>query len=101
MDYKDFVSKDVQDLYDVYNHRNGAQILKVGCPDEYNDIMDALKDFRFTLDDIRKPGGNESAIPKKVSALLRAKSWKETRIKGDLEITKISGATTKKKKIED
>jgi hypothetical protein len=55
----------------------------------------------LTLSDIRKQGGNESDIPKRISGLLREKSWMETRIKGDLLITKVSGSSGKKVKVVD
>ncbi len=48
------------------------------------------------LADIRKLGGNESDIPKRISGLLRAKGWMETQIKGDLLITKIAKSNGKK-----
>jgi hypothetical protein len=37
---------------------------------------------------IRKPGGNESEIPRVVAGLLRHKGWHETVISGDLHITR-------------
>lgn len=55
----------------------------------------ALLSFRLTLADIRKPGGSESDIPKRFSALLRKDGWTETRIKGDLHITKLTGAAAR------
>jgi hypothetical protein len=61
-------------------------------PRGIGEILEALRAFRLTLDDIRKPGGNESDIPKRISALLRTKGWLETRIKGDLLITKVVGS---------
>ena len=51
-------------------------------------VQPSIIEHRLTLADIRKPGGNESDIPKRISSLLRSKGWKETRIKGDLVITK-------------
>lgn len=88
---EDFVPKDIRDLYEVHNYRNAAQVLSAGCPNEYAEILEALRTFRLTLADIRKRGGNESDIPKMISLLLRSKGWQETRIKGDLLIQKVSG----------
>lgn len=87
-----FIPDDIRQLYEVHNYRNAAQVLATGCPDEFKEILEGLRTFRLTIADIRKPGGNESDIPKKISALLRAKGWKETRIKGDLLIQKVSGS---------
>ncbi len=70
---------------------NAVQVLATGCPDKFQEIIEGLRTFRLTLADIRKPGGNESGIPKRISGLLRANGWMETRIKGDLLITKVAG----------
>ena len=96
-----FIPEDIRALYEVHNYRNAAQVLATGCPAEFAEILEGLRAFRLTLADIRKPGGNESDIPKRISGLLNAKGWKETRIKGDLLITKISGAGVKKAKAEN
>ena len=86
------IPRDIAELYEVHNYRNAVQVLATGCPGEWADLIEGLRAFRLTLADIRKPGGNESDIPKKISALLRSKGWKETRIKGDLVITKVAGS---------
>ena len=96
----EFIPQDIRELYEVHNYRNAAQVLATGCPAEFGQILEALRAFRLTVADIRKPGGNESDIPKIISGLLRPKDWKETRIKGDLVITKVSGTGVKKGKTE-
>ena len=86
----EFIPKDIQKLYEIHNYRNAAQVLATGCAAEFQELLQGLRAFRLTIADIRKAGGNESDIPKRISGLLRAKGWSETRIKGDLLITKIS-----------
>lgn len=88
-----FLPMDIRTLYEVHNFRNAAQVLATGCPDEFEELTQALRTFRLTLDDIRKPGGNKSDIPKRLSSVLVEKGWLETRIKGDLLITKVTGST--------
>lgn len=82
-----FVPSDLQRLYEVHSFRHAAEVLASGCREEYEELLDALRGFRITTQDILAPGGNESTIPKQVSALLRPKGWFETRIKGDLLVT--------------
>lgn len=96
----DFLPKDIHTLYEIHNYRNAAQVLATGCPAEFQEIIKGLRTFRLTLADIRKPGGNESDIPKRISGLLRAKGWMETRIKGDLLITKVVGSAGKNPKTD-
>ncbi|MCK6418904.1 MAG: restriction endonuclease [Alphaproteobacteria bacterium] len=76
--------KDLENLYDVINHRNAIGILQTGNPSEFQELINAFTTFRLTLADIKKAGGNESDIPKKISNLLRISGWQETSISGDL-----------------
>jgi hypothetical protein len=86
------IPREVRRLYEVHNFRNAAQVLATGCAAEFKELVGALCTFRITTDDIRKRGGNESTIPKRISELLRIKGWHETRIKGDLLIQKVTGS---------
>lgn len=96
-----FIPNDIRELYEIHNYRNAAQVLSTSCAEEFQEIIEGLRAFRLTLGDIRKPGGNKSDIAKRISGLLEAKGWKETRIKGDLLITKVSGSYKKRKKKSD
>jgi len=80
------IGRDVLKLYDVYSYRHASAILKNSFSSELVEIEDALLNFTITTEEIAEPGGNESKIPKKISAMLRPKNWYETRIQGDLLI---------------
>lgn len=80
------IGSEVIKLYDVYSYRHAAAILKNSFPTELAEIEEALLNFSMTTEEISEPGGNESKIPKKISARLRPKNWYETRIQGDLLI---------------
>lgn len=83
-DIEQYISAEVQALYDVYSYRHAAAILATSFPDELAEIERALLDFRITTRDIGTPGGNESDMPKKYSRTLRPAGWVEARIQGDL-----------------
>ncbi len=70
------------------SYRKAAAILKYGLPDEFAEVVSALDAFEITTTMIRKPGGNESDIPKVISGLLRHRGWYETTISGDLHISR-------------
>jgi hypothetical protein len=72
----------------VASYRKAAAILQHGLPHEFAEVVDALSRFEITTEMIRKPGGNESEIPRVVAGLLRHKGWHETVISGDLHITR-------------
>jgi len=80
------IKSETLNRYDVYSYRHAASLLKNSFPIELDDIENALLNFSMTTDEIAEPGGNESKIPKKISAFLRPKDWYETRIQGDLII---------------
>ena len=74
----------VRSKYEVRSYRSAALILSQNHKDEFSDLVEALKSFELTTAMIRKPGGNESEVPKAFSSLLRPKGWYETSITGDL-----------------
>ena len=80
MIWSDFVPEDIRKLYEVKDYRHAAAILAHEFPIEYQEICQALRDFRITREDIRKPGGNESTIPKKLSSILRPPGWDEKQL---------------------
>lgn len=80
------ISNDVLEKYDVYSYRHAATILKNAFPYHLSEIETALRDFTMTTTDIGMPGGNESLIPKKISAALRPLDWVEARVQGDLVV---------------
>lgn len=82
-----FIPNDILADYEVYSYKHAAAILYNSYPNELEEIVEALRKFRISIDDITTPGGNESPIPKKISGLLRPKAWFETKISGDLLIT--------------
>jgi CRISPR-associated protein Csd2 len=95
-----YVPDDIYDLYEVNNFRNAAQVLSTACPVHYEELLDALRVFRIELDHIRKAGGNESPVPKLLSAILHPLGWHETSIKADMHVTTTpyfaSGSSKKK-----
>lgn len=78
------IPSDIRDLYEIYSYRNAAAILSQTRNSEFADILEALRKFRITKKMIRVAGGNESDIPKLLSATLRPLGWHETVIQGDL-----------------
>lgn len=81
------IPQDIRQKYEIASYRNAALILAESWKAEFADIMNALRAFTITTDIIRKPGGNESEIPKLFTRSLRPLGWHETIIRGDLEVT--------------
>lgn len=81
---------ELRQKYEVYSYRSAATILAESHPQEFAELCDALREFVITRTMIRTAGGNESDIPKLLSASLRPNGWQETIIRGDLLVEKIS-----------
>jgi len=82
-----YLPSELLEKFEVHNFRHAAEVLSTSCPEELAELMSALAKFEITTADILAKGGNESRIPKKLSAILRPARWFETRIRGDLVIT--------------
>ena len=80
MIWKDYIPVDIADLYEIHDFKHAAAILANEFPNEARELYQALRTFRFSLEDIKKPGGNESDFPKKFSKLLRPQHWKEKKL---------------------
>jgi Restriction endonuclease BglII len=77
---------DLLEKYKFASYGRALSVLAHGFPDEFNEILDALREFNITTGMIRRPGGNESEIPKEIARILRPRGWHETTIVGDLQI---------------
>jgi len=76
----DNIPADVRKLYECHETHHASAILSAEFPGEYTELLGALRAFRFTKSQVLAPGGNESHIPKTMSALLRPKKWEEQQL---------------------
>jgi hypothetical protein len=87
-DQKDIVEQhipaDLRAKFELLSYRGAAVALAQSHKTEFEDLLSALRDLSLTTEMIRKPGGNESEIPKLLSKSLRPAGWHETIIRGDL-----------------
>lgn len=84
--------KDIVKLYDVYDYKHALAILKFDFPDEYSAILEALRQFKLTPDNVKKAGGNESEMPKLISKLLPG--WEKQKLKISQTATDQNGKIT-------
>lgn len=69
------IPDDLQELYEVYDYRHAATILRHDFPSEFEDICNVLREFRFTEAWVRARGGSESNIPRAFKSLLLPFGW--------------------------
>lgn len=76
----------LNEKYEFYDYGHAKAILEREFPQEWNEIVNCLRNFELTVSDIMEAGGNESPIPKKIDNELYPYNWREIRISGDLHI---------------
>ncbi len=77
MIWQDYIPVEITNLYEIHDYNHATAILANEFPTEAREIFDSLLQFRFTEDEVKQPGGNESQIPKKFSEILRPLGWIE------------------------
>lgn len=91
MSWKEYISEDIQNLYEIHDYKHAATILSNDFPSEFIEICTALRQFRFSRNDIIASGGNESQIPKILSNIIHPLGWKEKKLEAQLEVFEIKG----------
>lgn len=90
MGYENYVPEDIRTLYEVHDYRHAAAILYNEFREEFDDIMDALRNFKITYWNVIDKGGSESQIPKNLSQLLRPDPqnprWAEGQLEAELTV---------------
>ncbi len=76
---------DLLSKFEVFSYRNAAGILKSSFPEQFENVVTALRNFSISKSMIRSPGGSKSEIAKYVDSLFN-KGWQETRISADLHV---------------
>jgi hypothetical protein len=71
------VPKDIQAVWEVHEWRNAAGVLQMAKPDEWEDVMSALRAFRFNTEEVVIGGGNRSVLAIKFDKHLNERGWKE------------------------
>lgn len=97
MNTKEYIDKDILDKFEFYNYGHALEILFDAFPVEWNELQNCFRNFRLSLADIKKAGGNESPIPKKFDDILYPYGWREIRISGDLTVKKYPRQTAQRR----
>ena len=93
--WMELIPETIRSRYELYNFSSAVEILSQTHVDAFAEIMSTLEQFQIELSDISEKGGNESNVPKRLSAQLRPLGWKETEISGDLVVRLLEGKTRK------
>jgi CRISPR-associated protein Csd2 len=97
---EDIFPAEFLDHYEVISYRNAARILQTACRPEFEEIIATLARFRIRTQDIVDGGGNKSRIALAMDDLLVPCGWHETRIIGDVRVTKVTRIPDGKRTVE-
>lgn len=89
------IPESIANKYEFFNFNSALEILTQSYPEAFSEIVQTLEQFEIKVEEILEKGGNESKIPKKLSAILRPLEWKETEISGDLIVRLLDGKKRK------
>lgn len=98
MVWKNYIPKDLSELYEVHDYKHAAAIISKEFPNEFLELCEALRLFRFSINDIKASGGNESRIPKIFSSILRPMGWNEKNLGAELNVYELKGKKSKELK---
>jgi len=73
----DAIPADIRDLYEVHEWRNACAVLKGVHPQEWDDILIVLREFKLLKSDILQPGGRKSPIASKLDEHFYSLGWEE------------------------
>lgn len=79
MSVERFVPEDLRARYEVREWRNSLAVLTAACPDEWADIVAALREFELRHSEIATPGGGKSLIANRIDNGFKRRGWKEKR----------------------
>jgi hypothetical protein len=65
MIWQQLIPPDLQTLYEIHDYRHAAAILVTEFPAEFNDMCDALRQFRFTVQDVLPPAEAKARSPRR------------------------------------
>jgi hypothetical protein len=74
-----FVPTDIDQRYTILEWRNGFAVLAGACPDEWEDIVEMLREFQLLRTDLIRSGGNKSLIARKLDSGLSKRGWRAKR----------------------
>lgn len=97
MAYFNYIPETLLDLYEVHDFKHAAAILALEFPDEFHEVCEALRQFRFSINDILEAGGSESHIPKTFSGILRPMGWYEKNLSAELNVYEVKGKSSELK----
>jgi hypothetical protein len=82
------VPDDLRQDYQVQEWRNAAGVLLTAHQPEWDDILAALRDFKFLRSEVLMGGGRKSVIAQRLDDFLGARGWVEKKFETKIQVDK-------------
>lgn len=82
----DLIPQFIRDNYEIYEWKHALAILKIDFPEEWQDILDLLTEFRLRKSWIIKPGGRKSEVSDFIDNFLFKRGWREKEFKTQIVV---------------
>jgi hypothetical protein len=76
----------IRDNYEIHEWRHASAVLYKDFPDEWDDIMSILADFRLLRNHITTPGGRKSPVAIALDAAFTARGWVEKQFRTSIVV---------------
>jgi len=73
----DLLPQTLRDLYEVYEWKHACAILQADFPNEWQDIIDVLSEFKLKKSHIIVPGGRKSIVADIIDQAFYVRGWQE------------------------
>jgi len=82
----ELLPSNILEKYEVYEWKHACAILKQDFPNEWNDIISVLEDFKLKKSWITNPGGRKSNISESIDSFLYAREWVEKEFRTEVVV---------------
>jgi hypothetical protein len=74
---QDLLPEDIREQYQIEERHHALAILKTDFSEQWNDLIEVLREFQLKRSDVAKPGGRKSPIAESIDGLFFARGWVE------------------------
>jgi Restriction endonuclease BglII len=71
------VPQDLHDMYHVKEWRNATGIMQTACPEEWDEVISVLREFRLRKSEVIAKGGRKSPIASRIDSKFYELGWTE------------------------
>ena len=86
----DLLPQDILDKYEVHEWKHACAILKLDFPNEWEDILSLLRDFRLCRSWLIEGGGRKSKVSEAIDRFLYEKAWEEKEFATSVKVDRVT-----------